>query len=305
MPCSKDSWDSPSQANTGYFCKDIGKLIFKGTHSTALCGCGTVSGPLETRLLADYKRKSHCWHFPNQPETWKCKQYQDLQRNQINEHVGRWCTCRNEFSCMQAKIWIQKELSPPQHIRNTRHCKRSVKEMSSKSYLPATYSRALCYWNLNKARCFPVPLTQKPMLWTLQLLWGNLHQGIGSRQLIYRNEAWLLWLKQCHRGWNIYLLIYLVSSFVGWCFIVPYDAAAFLPCSVHKYIDTRDKHEMDQRPPQTTAQLPISEPCVKGQSWDARVRMGKKRRDGLGHKIQFGCGKKWLAAYTSDCETLH
>lgn len=87
-----------------------------------------------------------------------------------------------------------------------------------------------------------------------------------------------------------YILFAVVTD---WCFTAPYDAAAFLPRSVHKHNDTRDKHAVDQRPPQSTAQL-LSEPCVKGQSWDPRVRMGRKRRDGLGHNIQFGLERNGL-----------
>lgn len=180
--------------------------------------------------------------------------------------------------------------------------------MSSKSYLSATNSGALCHWNLNKARCFPVPLTHKPMLWTLQLMWGNL-QGIGSRQEIYRNEAVLLCHKHCHRGWNIYLLIYLVSSC---CRLVFYSSLQRCSFSATLCAQVHWHQRQAWNGPKTTTDhssaaplLPTSEPCVKGQSWDARVRMGRKRRDGRRCKIQFGCGKKWLAAYTSDCETLH
>lgn len=181
--------------------------------------------------------------------------------------------------------------------------------MSSKSYLSATYSGALCYWNLNKARCFPVPLTHKPMLWTLQLVWGNLHQGLVP-------DSRFTGIKLCcfgistATGDETFTCWYILFPVVlDRCFIAPYNAVAFLPRSVHKCIDTRDKQEMDQRPPQTTAQLHTCCPSLspvwrdraemQGWGWEEREEMA------LGCKIQFGCGKEWLAAYPSDCGTLH
>lgn len=126
------------------------------------------------------------------------------------------------------------------------------------------------------------------MLWTLELLWGNLHQGIGSRQLIYRNEALLLWLKQCHRGWNIYLLIYLVSSCHRLVFYSSLRCCSFsaMLCAC---IDTRDKYEMDQRPPQTTAQLPTCCPSLS-LVWRDRAEMqelGWGKSEGMALDIKF------------------
>lgn len=63
-------------------------------------------------------------HSSNQPEEWKCKQYQNLQHNRINGNVGRWYTRRNDLAACVPRFGSRRNDLP----HNTSEIQQKYKE---------------------------------------------------------------------------------------------------------------------------------------------------------------------------------